>query len=80
MRGRALTDRPIKDSWQKMADYAYADCDEVYKDVFRITAISHVEEAIVEHLKYSHNIGLRLRKMSLGIIVSVCLAGGTLLC
>lgn len=80
MRGRALTSRPIKESWRKMADYAYSDCDEIYRDNFRVTAISQIEEAIVAHLENSHLIGLRLRKMSCGIILSICLAGATLLC
>lgn len=80
MRGRKPTQRPTRCGWLKIADLAYTDCDEEYRDGARLAAIRDIEEAINSHLDESSVIGRKLRLMSAGILVSIGFAAMTMFC
>lgn len=80
MRGRKLTMRPTACNWLLLSEIAYKDCDENYKDEHRISLIRDLDDAIINHLKESSIRGIKLRLMSLGILISVGCAILTLLC
>ncbi|MEG6504174.1 hypothetical protein [Nitratidesulfovibrio sp. 1201_IL3209] len=80
MRGRNSTSSPTSHGWLALSNMAYADCDEDYRDNYRIALIQDISNAITSHLKESNSRGKKLRCMSWGILASVGCAILTLLC
>lgn len=80
MRGRGLTLKPAANTWMVYTKIAYADCDQEYKDDYRMLVIEHLDKALVIHQEQSNKIGTKLRWLSYGIIYSVVLAALTVFC